>query len=83
MRSHEVSVIDAGMDFNVSEKDWVLAGRDLVGRVVAVSESCALVESYTQSQVKTFVQVDGLEGEYSWEGQGNHRGCCLCKRSFG
>lgn len=78
-RSHEVAVIDAGLDFNVHEKDWLIAGRDVVGQVVSVSESCALMESYTQAQVKTFVQLDGLEGEYLWEGQGQNKAMVYIK----
>lgn len=78
-RGHEVAVIDAGLDFGVGEKDWVIAGRDVVGQVVSVSESCALIESYTQSEVNTFVQIEGLQGEYLWEGQGQSRAIVYVK----
>lgn len=69
-KGHEAAVIDAGLDFGVVEKDWVISGNEVLGRVVSLSESCALIESYTQNEVKTFVRIENLEGEFLWEGQG-------------
>jgi hypothetical protein len=81
-KGHEVGVIDAGLDFGVSKNDWLVVGRELVGRVVSLSESCALVEAYTQSGVQSFVTVDGLDGEFLWEGQGKNHAVIYIKGSI-
>ena len=66
----ESSLINAGRDYGVRKGDWLISGDEVCGRVTSVTQRASLIDPLTHPGTKCFVKVDGLDGSYIWEGQG-------------
>ena len=76
----ETAVINAGQDYGLREGDWLMRQGYVCGRVISVSQRVSLVSDLSGPEIKTFVTVDGVEGEVIWEGCGRGRGWVRVRR---
>ena len=76
----ETAVINAGEDYGLREGDWLMSRGYVCGKVISVSNRVALVSDLSGPEIKTFVTVEGVEGEVIWEGCGRGRGWVRVRR---
>jgi cell shape-determining protein MreC len=76
----ETAIINSGEDYGLKEGDWLISRGTICGKVISVSQHIALVSDLSGADIKTFVKVDGVEGEVIWEGCGKGKGWVRVRR---
>lgn len=63
-------LVNVGADFGVLAADRVIQGERMVGRVVSVAGRCSLVQGTASAFTQEIVNIEGVEEEYVWQGEG-------------
>lgn len=71
-KNREVWMLDMGSDYNIKRGNFIFQKGQLVGRVLELAQTCCLAEPLTAPGYKIFVRIEGMKGEYLWEGMGNN-----------
>ncbi|MBF0199502.1 MAG: hypothetical protein HQL32_17435 [Planctomycetes bacterium] len=73
-RQHKgVWMLNMGSEKSIRIGDLILRNLAVVGKVIGVSEKSCLVESCGSKGCQFFVRIEGLPGEYIWEGKGDQQ----------